>query len=499
MSLQRSSGSTRVSVSGGGANFGGFQGSSGAGGGAGGFVGVGYAGGAGGGGFGGGGSFGGGQVGGSFGSGYGGGAAGSSLGGGGSYGGSHVGGGFGGGAGGFVGSGYGVGAGGSGFGGFGGSQGGGAFGGGAGGSISGSEGLLSAGEKETMQNLNNRLATYMNKVKELESANLELEHKIKDWYEKHHKGGTAGAQDYSKYYSIIAELHKQIIAATSDNARVLLQIDNVRLAADDFKLKYGNELHMHQSVAADTNGLRKVMEELTSSKSDLEGQVESLKEELASLKKNHEQEMKGFQGAQGQLSVEMNAAPGIDLMKTLNDMRGQYEAMAEKNRQDAEAKFLEASNHLKQEISAGSEQMQSSKSEISELRRSLQSLEIELQSALAMKKSLESNLAETEGNYCAQLAQLQVKISMVEEQLADIRGDMEHQMAEYEELLDIKTRLEMEIETYRRLLEGEGSGHSSQPRKAPDSVRSRVVKTIIQNVVDGKVVSQEEKQSEQKI
>lgn len=256
---------------------------------------------------------------------------------------------------------------------------------------------------------------------------------------------------------------------------------------------------MHQSVEADTNGLRKVMDELTSSKSDFEGQVQSLTEELASLKKNHEQEMKGSQGAQGQLSVEMNAAPGTDLMKILNDMRGQYEAMAEKNRQDAEAKFLEASKHLKQEISAGTEQMQSSSSEISELKRSLQSLEIELQSALAMKKSLESNLAETEGNYCAQLAELQVKISMVEEQLANIRGDMEHQMAEYEELLDIKTRLEMEIETYRRLMEGEDSGHSSQPRKGPESMRSRVVKTIIQNVVDGKVVSQEEKQSEQKL
>ncbi|KAJ1135734.1 hypothetical protein NDU88_002166 [Pleurodeles waltl] len=463
MSLKRSGASSRVSVSGGGASFGGFQGSSGVGGGAagtGGIVGGRYASGAGGG------RISGSQVGGSFGSGYAGGADGGSFGGASSFGGGHVGG---------------------------------VFGGEAGGNISSSEGLLSAGEKETMQNLNNRLASYMDKVKQLESANLELENNIKLWYEKHHQGGAKGGQDYSKYYQIIADLQKQIIAATTDNARIVLQIDNARLAADDFKLKFENELHMHHSVEADINGLRKVLDELTLSKSDLEGQVERLTEELASLKKNHEEEMKGSQGPQGQLSVEMNAAPGTDLLKHLNDMRGQYEAMAEKNRQDAEARFLEASNHLKQEISAGADQMQSSKSEISELRRSLQTLEIELQSVLAMKKSLESNLAETEGNYCAQLAELQVKIGMVEEKLAYIRGDMEHQVAEYEQLLDIKTRLEKEIETYRRLLEGDGSGHSSQSTKAPDSTRSRVVKTITQDLIDGKVVSQQEKHSEQKL
>lgn len=46
-------------------------------------------------------------------------------------------------------------------------------------------------------------------------------------------------------------------------------------------------------------------------------------------------------GETGQVTVEMNAAPGIDLTKILNDMREQYEAMAEKNRKDAEAQFLQ--------------------------------------------------------------------------------------------------------------------------------------------------------------
>ncbi|XP_024049171.2 keratin, type I cytoskeletal 24-like [Terrapene carolina triunguis] len=111
------------------------------------------------------------------------------------------------------------------------------FGYGAVGATGGDGGLLSGSEKETLQNLNDRLASYLGKVNALEEANTELEHKIKDWYEKFGPHTDGGPRNYSKYYAIIENLGNQIVAATVDNARIILQIDNARLAADDFRVK----------------------------------------------------------------------------------------------------------------------------------------------------------------------------------------------------------------------------------------------------------------------
>ncbi|XP_040185749.1 keratin, type I cytoskeletal 47 kDa-like [Rana temporaria] len=332
------------------------------------------------------------------------------------------------------------------------------------GAESSSFGFRSGSEKETMQNLNDRLAAYLEKVRALEAANTELEIKIRGWYDKQVSiGAGSAAKDYRKYYDTINDLRSKLLAARIKNSKIVLESDNARLAADDFRVKYETELALYQSVQSDINGFRKILDDLTLSRGDFETQFESLNEELAYLKKNHEKEAHVARSSTaGTVNVEMDAVPGVDLTKILNDMRGNYEALAAKNRRDAEALFAQKSNELKKEISVGVEQVQTSKSEISDLRRSFQGLETELQSLLTMKKSYEDNLAETKSRYGAQLQKLQLVISGTEEQLKQIRSDTEHQSLEYRELFDIKTRLELEIETYRHLLEGELDQSSSQ-------------------------------------
>ncbi|XP_004450169.1 keratin, type I cytoskeletal 27 [Dasypus novemcinctus] len=358
--------------------------------------------------------------------------------------------------------------------------------------------LFSGNEKVTMQNLNDRLASYLENVRALEEANADLEQKIKGWYEKFGPGSCRGLDhDYSRYFPIIDDLKHQIISATTSNASVLLQNDNARLTADDFRLKYESELALHQSVQADIGGLRRILEELTMCRTDLEIQLGTLSEELAYLKKNHKEEMKALQcAAGGNVNVEVNAAPGVDLTVLLNNMRAEYEDLAEQNRRNVEAWFKEKSASLQQQISEDTGATTSARNELTEMKRTLQTLEIELQSLLAMKDSLECSLMETEGNYCEQLTQIQAQIGALEEQLHQVRTDTEGQKLEYEQLLDIKVHLEMEIKTYCHLIDAENGscvkskGYESPRNQIKDSSKTTMVKTVLEEIDPrGKVLS----------
>lgn len=57
--------------------------------------------------------------------------------------------------------------------------------------------------------------------------------------------------------------------------------------------------------------------------------------------------------------------------------------------------------------------------------------------------------------YTTQLSQLQLRIDHLQEELQKLNASIRQQASEYQILLDIKMRLEMEIAEYRRLLEGE--------------------------------------------
>ncbi|KAM3842763.1 keratin, type I cytoskeletal 19-like [Diretmus argenteus] len=312
---------------------------------------------------------------------------------------------------------------------------------------------VSTNDKITMQNLNDRLAAYLTKVRSLESANAQLERQIREWYEKQ----TPTVRDYSKYEAIITDLRKKLGFATQDNARIILQIDNAKLAAEDFRLKAENESALHMSVEEDMVGLRKLLDELTVTRSDLELEIEGLKEELVYLKKNHTEELAVLRAniSSSTVNVEVDAAPQQDLAHVMDEIRSQYEAIADKSRSDIDAWYKGKFDELNMQVESGTETLQISCNEVSELKRTMQALEIELQSQISLKAAMEGQLGETENRYILQLNQLQAMVNNLETELSQVKLNIQRQASEYQILLNIKTRLEMEIAEYRRLLDGE--------------------------------------------
>ncbi|XP_012385641.1 keratin, type I cytoskeletal 18 [Dasypus novemcinctus] len=343
------------------------------------------------------------------------------------------------------------------------------------------------GEKETMQELNDRLASYLERVRNLETENRRLEGKIREHLEK--KGPQI--RDWGHYFKTIEELKAQIFGSSVGNARIVLQIDNARLAADDFRVKYETELAMRQSVENDIHGLRKVIDDTNVTRLQLETEIEALKEELLFMKKNHEEEVKGLQAqiASCGLTVEVDAPKSQDLGKIMADIRAQYEELAQKNREELDKYWTQQIEESTTVVTSQSAEVGAAETTLKELRRMVQSLDDDLVSMRNVKASLENNLRDVEAHYALQMEQLNGVLLHLESELAQTRAEGQRQAQEYEALLNIKVKLEAEIATYRRLLEDGEDFKLSDALGSSNSMQT-IQKTTTRRIVDGKVVSE---------
>uniref|UniRef100_A0A8C9YB16 IF rod domain-containing protein n=1 Tax=Sander lucioperca TaxID=283035 RepID=A0A8C9YB16_SANLU len=310
---------------------------------------------------------------------------------------------------------------------------------------------VGANEKATMQNLNDRLGSYLEKVHILEQENNRLEKQIREWYQSR----TVICHDYTKYFAIIDDLKDKICIASKLNAKTVLDIDNAKMAAGDLKMKYENELAMRMAVEADISGLKRVLDEMNLAKMDLESQYETMKEELIMLKRNHEELALLMSQMGGQVNVAVDASPSTDLIQVMSEIREHYESVIGKNRKELEAWYQNKITVVEQEVNTHTEFLVTFSTEVKDLKSAFQMLQIELQSHLSMKASLEGTLAETQTRYAAQLASLQNMVTSLETRVSQLHANIASNKLEYDMLLDLKTRLELEIAEYRRLLDGE--------------------------------------------
>ncbi|KAB0393402.1 hypothetical protein E2I00_003772 [Balaenoptera physalus] len=202
------------------------------------------------------------------------------------------------------------------------------------------------GEKETVQELNDHLASYLERVRSLEADNRRLECKIREHLEKKRPQ----VRDWGHYLKTIEDLRAQIFASS---------VDNACLAADDFRVKYEMELATCQSVESDIHRLHKVTDDTSVTWLQLETETKALKEGLLFMKKNHEEEVKGLQNqtANSGLTVELDTPKAQHLSKIMADIRAHTTVVTSQTAETGAAEMT-----------------------LTELRRTVQSLEIDLDS-----------------------------------------------------------------------------------------------------------------------
>ncbi|KAM4594585.1 keratin, type I cytoskeletal 20-like [Fundulus diaphanus] len=355
-------------------------------------------------------------------------------------------------------------------------------------------GELTNGGKFTMQNLNDRLASYLEKVRFLDDRNKELQLNIDKFCMKK----TYVTKDYKSYFSTIEDLKAEISKAYSENQRMLLLIENSKLAADDFKNKYEMEMNMRKMVEAEVLQLRGMRDCLTLAISSLETTVEETKEDLICMSNSHKEEMEQLrlQGA-GKVNVEVDSDDSIDLEKVLEEMRERYETIMKKNKEEIEKWFQSKMETLQEQILTCTTEVKTYHSEISKLKRTYQALEISRESLCTEMLCMQQNISDVNSQYSVNLSQYQTVTTALETELQALKASMTQLHIKYSSLLDLKTRLEAEIVEYRRLLEGEAYEQkraviikqvTEQVEEQKPLIEKRV-KTIVEELVDGKVVS----------
>uniref|UniRef100_A0A087XE88 IF rod domain-containing protein n=1 Tax=Poecilia formosa TaxID=48698 RepID=A0A087XE88_POEFO len=318
---------------------------------------------------------------------------------------------------------------------------------------------VDANEKATLQNLNDRLASYLEKVHKLEKENERLEKQIAEWY----TSKTVISHDCSAYMATIEDLQNKIRDATTFSTEIYLQIDNSKLAAEDFKMKSEIELSMRQAVEGEIAGLKRVMDDLTLEKMHQETLCESLKEELIMLKRDHEEEISLLGEQTGdQVNVEVDVPSPADLSQTMTELREHYEALIAKNSKDVEMWYHNKMTSEGKVVEEQTTSLEGFRLEMKDLKTTVQRLQVELQSDFSMKLSLEESLQETQQGYAAHLAGFQVVVTGLEAQISEVNAAIEEKRQMYDTLLDLTTRLEAEIVEYRRLLDGEDGSSSKQ-------------------------------------
>ncbi|XP_043939775.1 keratin, type II cytoskeletal 8-like [Protopterus annectens] len=318
-------------------------------------------------------------------------------------------------------------------------------------------GVVRREEKEQIKTLNNKFVGFIEKVRLLEQQNKMLTVKW-ELLQNQQQGGAPGGMNLNNLYEVyISNLRRQMDALSNDKSRLESDLKNMQGQVEDFKNRYEDEINKRTALENEFVVIKKDVDAAFMIKVELEEKLRALREEIDFLRAIYEAELQQLHTQVQDITaiVQMDNNRQLDLDNIISEVRLQYEEMANNSRAEAESFYQQKYEELASSAGKYGDDLRVTKSEIAEMTRMITRLTNEIESLKNQRASLEAAITEAEERGELALKDARDKKADLEAALQRAKQDMARLVHDYQELMNAKLGLDIEIACYRKLLEGE--------------------------------------------